>query len=174
MLWKRLVMRQSQWFGLIITSALAAVVLPEPAQVSAQEPGFPCGCCYQEFMPWPNYWHQQFAIFEWTDYCAGGGQLRLNEPEGTHSDLRVGSCVNGTKHRDCDGMLIAFEAAIESFAETGDGSRIVALMNAHGDLVHFTPARDAINLLHCSGSGLTVAQFNAPMGWSVRGSVGQP
>jgi hypothetical protein len=123
-------------------------------------PGYPCGCCYQEFNPWPNYWHQQFQLTEWTDQCAGGGHLRSNDPEGPHSDMRAGSCFNGSKHVECDGMLLSEFADIAlEYRESGDLRRLVDLA-ASSELVAFSPDGSRVVLLGCDGSGSILSQMS--------------
>lgn len=65
---------------------------------ASQHSGFGCGCCFDEFDPWPLKQHVMYASGHG---CPGGGAKRALAPEGAHGDWRWGSCYQGNKHRPC-------------------------------------------------------------------------
>ena len=63
---------------------------------ASQDPG--CGCCFDEFAPWPLKSHVMYA----SEYsCPRSGTKRALEPEGAHGDWRWGACRQGNKHKPC-------------------------------------------------------------------------
>lgn len=124
---------------------LLLLALPEQALA--------CGCCYQQFSPWPMYHHTMYESPGGND-CPGGFP-RTVEPHGAHGNLLPGSCDNGTYHNHCG---VTFHSAIEShFA--GDIETLIQTVMHHPGLRlgHGGP-----ELLTCQGESHAWAPARTP------------
>jgi hypothetical protein len=124
----------------------AILLLAAPGQALA------CGCCYQQFNPWPMYHHTMYESPGGQD-CPGGFP-RTIEPHGAHGNLLPDSCSNGTYHNQCgvtlrhssESLLFGSSETLKELAlrdpEIRFGNGGVEFLTCQGEVYGWAPLQD--------------------------------